>query len=315
MKETYSRRHFLSILTAGGAMFVSGCFPGKGSHVMKETGKGVLRLVFYTDIHARTEWDTPVALERAANAINEQRPDLVVAGGDLITDGFQSSADTVAPRWDVYMEMHHSIDHDIYPVMGNHDMVAAIPEDGTLPSEDPRAIYRNKMGIDRTYYSFDAAGYHFVVLDSIHITGGPLKYHGFVWPEQLEWLKRDLSRVTKGTGIVLATHVPILTAFYSATRGSTAPAPKNRVMVNNKEVLSLFEDHNLILILQGHLHVIEMLRWRNATFITGGAISGKWWRGPRMDTGEGFCVITLRGDRVEWEYVEYVWEARRPIDQ
>jgi 3',5'-cyclic AMP phosphodiesterase CpdA len=315
MKEIYTRRHFLGMLAAGGAMIVSGCLPRKGSHVTKETGKGFLRFVFYTDIHARTEWTTPVALGRAAIAINEQRPDLVIAGGDLITDGFQSSADTVAPRWDAYMEMHHAIDHDIYPVMGNHDMVAAIPEDGTLPSEDPRVIYRNKMGIERTYYSFDAVGYHFVVLDSIHITGGRFKYHGFIWPEQLEWLRDDLSRVPKGTGIILATHVPILTAFYSATLGSTIPAPKNRVMVNNKDVLNLFEDHNLILVLQGHLHIKEMLRWRNATFITGGAICGKWWRGTWMDTGEGFCVITLKGDRVEWEYVEYEWEARRPIDQ
>ena len=315
MKKIYTRRSFLGVLAAGGALFFTGCLPGRGSRVMGNSGKRALRFVFYTDIHARTEWDTPTALERAANAINAQRADLVVAGGDLITDGFQSSAETVAPRWDVYMTMHRAINRDIYPVMGNHDLVAAIPEDGTPRSEDPRAIYRSKMGLDRTYYSFDAAGYHFVVLDSIQITGGRMKYQGFIWPEQLEWLKEDLSRVSKAAPVVLATHVPMLTAFYSATRGSTVPAPKNRVMVNNKEVLELFEGHHLILVLQGHLHVSEMLRWRDTTFITGGAISAKWWRGPWFGTEEGFCVITISENRVDWEYVEYEWEARRPVDQ
>ncbi len=47
--------------------------------------------------HARTEWETPLALEKATHAINGTNPDLVIAGGDLITDGFQSSAASVEP--------------------------------------------------------------------------------------------------------------------------------------------------------------------------------------------------------------------------
>jgi 3',5'-cyclic AMP phosphodiesterase CpdA len=250
----------------------------------------------------------------AAGAINAQRPDIVLSGGDLITDGFQSSAEVAIPRWDVYMAMHRAIEADIYPIMGNHDLVAAIPEDGTPPSEDPRAIYRSRMGLDNTFYSFDAAGYHFIVLDSVLISHDKLKYHGTIWPEQIEWLKADLSRVATDTPIILGTHIPMLTGFYMATRGGTASAPENRVMVNNVEVLDLFREHNLILVLQGHLHVSESLRWRDTTFITGGAVCAKWWRGNWQGTEEGFCVITLRGDRVEREYIDYGWEARRPSD-
>ena len=64
--------------------------------------------------------------------------------------------------------------------------------------------------------------------------------------------------------------------------------------------------------LQGHLHAKELIRWRDTTFITGGAICGKWWRGDWFGTREGFNVVTLDGDRVHWEYVEYGWTARRP---
>ena len=44
-----------------------------------------IRIVFFTDVHARVEWETPRALAMAAAAINAQRPELIVAGGDLIT--------------------------------------------------------------------------------------------------------------------------------------------------------------------------------------------------------------------------------------
>ena len=84
--------------------------------------------------------------------------------------------------------------------------------------------------------------------------------------------------------------------------------------VYNIDVLDLFKEHNLVLVLQGHLHVTEMLRWQNTTFITGGALSGKWWRGSYHGTPEGFNIVTLRGDRIEWEYLNYGWHARRPTN-
>ena len=127
--KVFTRRQFLVGLGAGGLSLVS-C--GRASWPVRGSGQ-TLRLVFYTDVHARTEWDTPVALAQATQAINASNPDLVLAGGDLITDGFQSSAATVAPRWDVYVNMHEGIEADLYPAIGNHDLVAAIPEDGTPP--------------------------------------------------------------------------------------------------------------------------------------------------------------------------------------
>ena len=59
-------------------------------------------------------------------------------------------------------------------------------------------------------------------------------------------------------------------------------------------------------------HAEEMLRWRGTTFITGGAVCGDKWRGPKHGTAEGFGVLTLRPDRVDWRYESYGWKARRP---
>lgn len=312
-RTTITRRGFLGGLALGGLTLAQ---PGLlGGCATPGTRRGRLRLVFYSDVHARPEWDTPLALAQAAEAIHARRPDLVFAGGDLITEGFESSAETVAPRWDVYMEFQRSLRTEVHAAIGNHDLVAALPEDGTPPSADPRAVFRERLGVERTFRSFDALGTHFILLDSIRVTGGELKYEGRIEPEQLAWLKRDLSRVARDTPIVVVLHVPLLTAFYGATEGATFAAPANRVVVNNREVLALFEDHALALVLQGHLHAAELVRWRGTHFITGGAICGKWWRGPWFGTQEGFCAIELSRDGVAWEYVDYGWEPRRPPDR
>lgn len=306
----FTRRRFLggaaaAAMSAGGLGLFSGCasVPSPGRRV---------RFVFYTDVHARTEWDTPLAMARAAQAINARRPDFVIGGGDLITDGFQNAAATVAPRWDAYMAMHRAIDGDVYSTLGNHDLVAAMPEDGSAAAADPRAIYRERLGLAQTWYAFDAAGYRFFVLDSVRVSHDEFKYHGHVSQQQIEWLQEQLARTARDMPLVVVLHIPLLTTFYAATRGATYAAPPNRVVSNNVAVLNLFERHNLLLVLQGHLHVKEQLRWRNTTFITGGAICGRWWRGPWQGTAEGFNVITLQGDQVDWQYVEYGWQARRP---
>jgi 3',5'-cyclic AMP phosphodiesterase CpdA len=119
-------------------------------------------LTFYTDVHARTEWNTPEAMALAADVINAQSGDIVITGGDLITDGFQSSVAKVELRWDAYMKMHQAIKAEVYPAMGNHDLVAAMPTEGTSAADNPREVYLDRMGLERTYYSFTAVGYHFV---------------------------------------------------------------------------------------------------------------------------------------------------------
>jgi len=303
-----TRRDVLQLLAAGFA----GSLPARAVWPMVDGPRDSLRFAFFTDVHARTEWQTPEAMAMAADAMNAQSPDLVIAGGDLITDGFQSAATTVAPRWDAYLEMHRGIRGRVEPVLGNHDLVAAIPEDGSEPAPDPRSEFRRRLGVDRTYRSFDAAGVRFLLLDSVEITGGELKYEGRIGDTQRAWIRDVLSGTDTDVPTVICTHLPMLTSFFQATEGATAAAPANRVVTDARETLELFGEHRLALVLQGHLHVDEMLRWRDTTFITGGAVCGKWWRGSWHGTGEGFGLVTLRRDRVEWEYIRYGWTARRP---
>jgi 3',5'-cyclic AMP phosphodiesterase CpdA len=312
MLYKWTRREFLGRTISGLVALTGAGWAKRASWAACGSDKASLRLVFYTDVHARTEWETPTAMAQAADAVNAQKADLVIAGGDLITEGFGSAPTRVAPRWDAYMKMHRAIKADVYPAMGNHDLVAANPRDASPPAENPRAIYLSQLGLDRTYYSFTALGYHFIMLDSVQITGDRYQYQGMIGPAQLAWLKEDLARTPNNVPIVMVTHIPLLTAFYAATQGGTFAAKKNRVVVNNRDVLNIVRNHNLILVLQGHLHVNEMIQWQNTTFIVGGAVCGRWWRGTWHGTEEGFNLITLSGNRVQCEYVDYGWDARRP---
>lgn len=273
--------------------------------------KSKVRLLFYTDVHSTEERQAPKAMERAVESINNQGADLIINGGDLIHRGFQLSAAAAEKRWDIYMGMHQAIRGEIFSTLGNHDLVAIKPEDGSPPSEDPRAMFRKRLGLEGCYYSFDALGYHFVVLDSILIKAQQASYGGWIDPEQLEWLKEDLSKLPPCAPIVAVTHIPLLTNFHAATAGATQATPARLVISNNVEVLKSFAGHKLILVLQGHIHVDELIRWRGITFITGGAICGAWWRGPRLGTEEGYGMVTLDGDQMSWRYIDYGWDPRR----
>ena len=287
-------------------------WPARLSWAVSGSSAGSLRLAYYTDIHARTEWGTPDAMQLAAEAITTHKADLVICGGDMITDGYQSSSGMVRERWDVYLDMHRAISPEPVYVLGNHDLVGVEPGDGSVPAADPRADARARLNMDQTYRSFNHAGYHVILLDSVEVTRDEFKYRGYVDDSQMEWLRADLSSVGPDTPIILVSHMPLLTSFFQATAGVQAAVPPNRGLVNNREVLALFEKHRLLLVLQGHLHVNEMLRWRDTTFITGGAVCGKWWRGAWHGTPEGFGILDLHPDQVNWHYHTFGWNARRP---
>lgn len=303
-----TRRRFVSTLLAGGAVLAGGwhrlAWAAHGSR------KGRVRLLFFTDVHARRDLGVPQALERATRRMKGRRADLIIAGGDLIHGGMELCEGEAKARWDLYMTMHQGIGSEVRAAVGNQDLVAVAPE-GCAPSRDPRAMLRARLGLERTFYSFDALGYHFMIVDSVHLTGDELVYEGRIGAEQLEWIEEDLSRVAPSRPIVLVTHLPLVTAFFTVSEGATVGARKDRVVVNNRQVLEMFAERNLLLVLQGHLHVRELVRWRNTRFLTGGAISGRWWRGPRLGTEEGFYVLTLEQDRIECEYVDYGWEVPR----
>jgi predicted phosphodiesterase len=125
----------------------------------------------------------------------------------------------------------------------------------------------------------------------------------------MEWIKEDLKKVDPSTPIAISTHIPFISVMAQMKGGSMQPNTEGLVVHNSKEVLELFKDHNLKLVLQGHLHYLEDIYAEGVHFITGGAVSGKWWTGPRYGVEEGFLKIRIKNGDINWEYIDYGWEA------
>lgn len=266
-----------------------------------------LRVGFLTDIHAIPDLTVPARLQHAASIINSYNCDLLLVGGDLISEGLTASAGELDQNWRCYQEFHSALAGEKYCAVGNHDLSVI------SKSQTGKERFLTELALPQSYYSFTALGHRIIVLDSLTlnaaakeklpVTDGDSAYRGEVSLEQLEWLKAELSSLSRSTPIIVMTHMPLVTVRYQVSDGATMGAAANRVVTNNREVLALFANHNLKLVLQGHLHVYEEIRWRDTLFITGGAISGGWWRGDWLGTPAGFCVLDLKSDKLRREYV------------
>jgi hypothetical protein len=80
-------------------------------------------------------------------------------------------------------------------------------------------------------------------------------------------------------------------------------------VANSHEVLALFEGRNLKLVLQAHLHIVEQIAVKGTHFVTAGAVSGAWWKGPHEGFPEGFVVVDVDEDAFDYRYETYGWRA------
>ncbi|PAW77547.1 MAG: hypothetical protein B9S32_11165 [Verrucomicrobia bacterium Tous-C9LFEB] len=272
------------------------------------------RFVYITDLHSINDWGCPDALPLVSDRINRLNPEFILIGGDLVHGGFRSTPEAMEPHWQVVLKFLKSLQAPWFAAPGNHDLVGAQHPDFSTNLADPRQSFREKMGLTKTaYHSHDIAGHHVILLDSVQpVAGNKWGYEGRIPDEQMQWIRNDLLSVHPRTPIIVVTHMPILSGYYQTVLGSTTAPPPSLTLVNGMNVIRLFDQHNLQLVLQGHLHVDEILRWRNLTFITGGAVSGKWWGGPNHGTPEGYGLVTLSSPHPTWAYHTYDWKAQRP---
>lgn len=131
------------------------------------------------------------AFERAVEMVNAlpQAPDLVLFTGDLTHDSEDKGVH--AKRMTQFQEIASRMKKSkLVCVPGEHDA-----------GLDGGALFRDHFG--ETHYSFDHRGVHFIALDNVS------RAKPEVGPEQLAWLKQDLSRFHKSAPIVVFTHRPL----------------------------------------------------------------------------------------------------------
>ena len=263
---------------------------------------------FLTDIHVQPERRATEGFKAAIEKVNKLNPAFVITGGDLIMDALAQTEGRADSLYNLYTETIKGFKMPVYNTMGNHEVFGYYPQSG-VDSSHPLygdRMYEQKLG--KRFYVFDFSGWRFYVLDSVDewAEGG---YYGFVDKEQMDWLEKDLAGVDPETPIVISVHIPMISVFTQLDVGSTAPNSKGTVITNSKEVLDLFSNHNLKLVLQGHLHSTEDIYVYGTRFITVGAVSGGWWQGAHRGFEEGFLMVHVSGTNINTEYIDYGWQV------
>jgi 3',5'-cyclic-AMP phosphodiesterase len=188
--------------------------------------------------------DVTGTLRETVSRINalEQRPVLLLHTGDLTHLAKPSEFDTV--------------DQIVRGVKTQY--AAYVPGEHDVFTDDGKS-YLDRYGkgtVGGGWQSFDYHGVHFIGLVNVRNLGaGKL---GTLGPEQLSWLKKDVSRLTDSTPIVVFAHVPLWSVYPKWGWGTEDGA----------QALGLLTRFGSVTVLNGHIHQTLQKVEGNMTFHT-----------------------------------------------
>lgn len=301
-----NKTKFIIILISGVLILFASC---NQQTAPKEKAQNEFTFAFLTDIHVQREKDAISGFRKAITKVNELNPDFVITGGDLVMDALGQTYERTDSLYRIYTTMMTEFRMPVYNTMGNHEIYGwyVLKDGDTNHPEYGKKMFESRIG--PRYQRIDRYGWIIFILDSVVKDSTGDGYEGGVDAEQIAWLREQLASIGTKTPIIISLHIPLLTTEAQILRGATAANDRNEVVVNSKEVIDLFNDHNLKLVLQGHLHYYESLHVFGTSYVTGGSVAAAWWEGPFLGTEEGFLLLKAKGDEISWEYVDYGWQA------
>ncbi|MDX2001940.1 MAG: metallophosphoesterase family protein [Chitinophagales bacterium] len=303
-------------LTAGATLLPNIATAGE-TPLHNPSKKRALRIAHMTDVHVQPEGAAPKGLALALQSVQSlaDKPDIIFNGGDSIMDALSKSKSRVQEQWKVW----HGIFKEecslpVVNCIGNHDVWAwSKPVKGAKQDR----LYGKQWAIDEfqisnRYYSFDKAGWHFIVLDSTF-------HHGFGYiaqlgDEQMEWLKADLEKTPATTPVCVLSHIPILSAttFFDGDNEKSGDwkIPGAWMHIDARPIKNLFYQHkNVKVCLSGHIHLQDSLEYLGVKYLCNGAVSGAWWGGNNQEFPPAFAVVDLFEDgSVESQFIPYKWQ-------
>ncbi|QYK55005.1 MAG: metallophosphoesterase [Fimbriimonadaceae bacterium] len=306
-------RRDLFAATAAGVLLPAVCLPAP-----RPDRKRVLRIAHLTDIHVQPEKGAPEGMEACLAHAQSQKdkPNLIVTGGDLIMDAFGASEERTKTQWDIFTRvMKANAELPVRHTVGNHDVWAwGLGDAHEKHPMFAKAWACHALGLEKPYYSFDQAGWHFVVLDSTFRAGNG--YTAKLDDEQFEWLADDLAKVDAKTNVMVVSHIPILAvcSFFDGENEKSGNwvIPGSWVHIDARRIKDLFKKNpNVRLCVSGHEHLTDQVVYNNVAYFCNGAVSGGWWGGDYHECTYGYALVDLFDDgSFENRYVPYGWKTR-----
>jgi 3',5'-cyclic-AMP phosphodiesterase len=228
------RRGFLRCMSWAGAgvvWAVAGGIPSSELLGQSSDGGG-FRFVQISDSHIGfnkpANADVNATLQLAIDKIDAlpEAPSFLIHTGDLTHSAKPSEFDTLGQL------LRGGKTKQVFYVPGEHDNAV---DDGR------EYLTRFGKGTRGTgWYSFDQQGVHFVGL----VNSAALDGMGKLGPEQLAWLKDDLSGKSSSTPVVVFAHLPLWTVYQDWGWGTS----------DSEEALGYLRRFGSVTVLNGHIH-------------------------------------------------------------
>jgi Icc protein len=277
-----------------------------------------LRLVHLTDIHVQPEKCAEKGMIQCLHHAQSLRdkPHLILTGGDSVMDVMDHDAARANVQREIWQRvLRNGCSLPVEPCIGNHDVWGWNKQESKTSGKEPlwgKKWAMDLLGLDQRYRSFDRAGWHFVVLDSVFPQGSG--YTARLDEAQFDWLAQDLAHTDRTTPVLLLSHIPILSAaaFLDGENEKTGDwhLPGSLMHIDLRRIKDLFLKHaNVKLCLSGHLHLVDRVDYNGVTYLCNGAVSGAWWDGDQQECDEGYGLVDLYDDGTfERQYVSYGWQ-------
>lgn len=199
-------------------------------------------------------------LKEFTEVMNKEKVDFVIHLGDFKDeDSGRKELDTLHYLNEIE-EVFSQFEGKTFHCVGNHDV------DSITKKQFLENITNSGISKEKSYYSFDVNGIHFVVLDANFDAEGNDHFfkEGGDWQDtnittpQLNWLKEDLKTTPFPT--VVFCHHPLF----------KYPSKKYKYHINNyEEVQRILEDSGKVLgVFQGHVHDEKFVEQKGIHYIT-----------------------------------------------
>jgi len=296
-----SRRRFLRL---GGTVLLAPTLGGSLRRTTPASGRP-FHMGVIADLHHGLEPRAMERLEVFMEDVESRNPDCILQLGDF-NFGTPPSRECI--------DLWRQFKGNRYHVLGNHDM--------DFLTKDEMVEFWSMPG---PYYSFDAGGYHFVVLDRnvLRTPDGYVHYgranfyvdsemRAHADPEQLEWLAADL-RLT-GLPTVVFAHQGL------GIDDGSGPADRARTTIETVLEEANRSAASVVACFCGHHHLDRYAVKRGIHYVWLNSASYYWVgddygrMAPYRDALYTFLTFHPDG-LVEIEGRETTWEAPTPVDR